>query len=141
MLKRRLSRVGSSSLLATDAVNPILYVVPKNSGAAAGREAVSKLFGFVTLASLDEKAIMRGMALGFTDIESSSPGTPRISRAHQCPRSATGIPRFLGRQRASVQLVAGCLAGVPGAVRVSHCHQFSEAPLLDDAVLHNGSIR
>lgn len=61
--------MGSSSLLATDAVSPILYVVPKNSGAAAGREAVSKLFGFVTLASLDEKAIMRGMALGFTDIE------------------------------------------------------------------------
>lgn len=56
-------------LLSTDSLSTIFYVVDKNENAAIAREAVAKLLDFVTLCSLDEVAVLKGMALDFEDIE------------------------------------------------------------------------
>ncbi len=55
--------------LSTDSLSTIFYVVEKNKDARVAREAVSKLLDFVTLCSLDENAVLKGMALDFADIE------------------------------------------------------------------------
>lgn len=57
------------ALLSTDAISTIFYVVSKNKDAAAGREAIAKLLDYVSLASLDERAVIRGLALDFSDVE------------------------------------------------------------------------
>ncbi len=56
-------------LLSTDAISTIFYVVSKNRNASKAREAISKLLDFVTLVSLDERAVLHGLALDFADIE------------------------------------------------------------------------
>lgn len=56
-------------VVSSDAISTIFYVVSKNSGRAAGREAISKLLDFVSLAPLDERTVIRGLALDFGDIE------------------------------------------------------------------------
>lgn len=55
--------------ISTDALSTIFYVVEKNKNAAKAREAISKLLDFVTLCALDEGSVLKGMALGLTDIE------------------------------------------------------------------------
>ena len=65
-----LSEAGQLKLyLSTDAISTIYYVVAKNADAATGREAVSKLLDFVSLAALDERAVLNGLALDFADVE------------------------------------------------------------------------
>ena len=56
-------------LLSTDAISTVFYIVRKNQGAAAAREAVAKLLDMVRLVALDERAVMRAMLLDFTDLE------------------------------------------------------------------------
>ena len=56
-------------LLSTDAISTIFYVVCKNADARTGREAIAKLLDFVTLAPLDESAVVKGLALDFVDVE------------------------------------------------------------------------
>ncbi len=56
-------------LLSTDSISTIFYVVSHNADAAVAREAITKLLDFVMLASLDEKAVLRGLSLDFVDIE------------------------------------------------------------------------
>ncbi|MCL2889243.1 MAG: PIN domain-containing protein [Eggerthellaceae bacterium] len=56
-------------LLSTDAVSTIYYVVAKNRGASAGRQAVLTLLDYVSLAALDERCVLDAVALEFTDIE------------------------------------------------------------------------
>lgn len=55
--------------LSTDAISTIYYVVAKNADAATGREAISKLLDFVSLAALDDRAVLRGLVLDFVDVE------------------------------------------------------------------------
>lgn len=55
--------------LSTDSLSTIFYVIEKNTDAQTAREAVSKLLDFVTLCSLDESAVLRGMTLDFVDVE------------------------------------------------------------------------
>lgn len=56
-------------LLSTDAISTIFSIVGKNKNAAIAREAVAKLLDFVSLVSLDEHAVLRGMSLDFEDVE------------------------------------------------------------------------
>ncbi len=58
-------------LLPADAISTVFYVVEKNSGTAAGKEAIAKLLDFVTLAPLDEQAVLDGLRLDFKDVEDS----------------------------------------------------------------------
>ena len=58
-------------LLSSDAVSTIAYIVEKNSGRAAAREAIAKLLDFVSLAPLTEQTVLRGLSLEFDDIEDS----------------------------------------------------------------------
>lgn len=55
--------------LSTDSLSTIFYVIEKNKNARIAREAISKLLDFVTLCSLDEGAVLKGMSLDFIDIE------------------------------------------------------------------------
>lgn len=55
--------------LSTDSLSTIFYVIEKNKDARTAREAISKLLDFVTLCSLDEGSVLKGMALDFVDIE------------------------------------------------------------------------
>ena len=56
-------------LLSTDAISTIFYVVRKNQGITVAREAISKLLDYVTLAGLDDRSVIRGLALDFDDVE------------------------------------------------------------------------
>lgn len=56
-------------LLSTDAVTTIFYIVSKNRDASAAQEAIARLLRIMSLAVLDEAAILAGMALRFKDIE------------------------------------------------------------------------
>lgn len=56
-------------LLSTDAISTIFYVVSKNADAKSARKAISTLLDFVTLASLDDNAVLHAMTLDFIDIE------------------------------------------------------------------------
>lgn len=56
-------------LLSTDAVTTIFYIVAKNRDAAIAREAVTRLLGLMSLAVLDEPAVLSGLALDFEDVE------------------------------------------------------------------------
>lgn len=55
--------------LSTDSLSTIFYIIKKNKDVGTAREAISKLLDYVTLCHLDEHAVIRGMALDFTDIE------------------------------------------------------------------------
>lgn len=56
-------------LLSTDAISTIFYVVRKNQGITVAREAISKLLDYVTLAGLDDRSVIRSLALDFEDVE------------------------------------------------------------------------
>lgn len=56
-------------LLSTDAISTIFYVIRKNCGSNVAREALAKLLDYVTLAALDERAVIRGIAMDFSDVE------------------------------------------------------------------------
>lgn len=56
-------------LISTDSLSTIFYVIEKNKDSRVAREALSKLLDYATLCSLDESAVLAGMALDFTDIE------------------------------------------------------------------------
>lgn len=55
--------------LSTDSLSTIFYVIEKNRDARIAREAISKLLDFVTLYSLDEESVLKGMSFDFVDIE------------------------------------------------------------------------
>lgn len=55
--------------LSTDSLSTIFYVIEKNKDARTARQAIAKLLDYVTLRSLDESAVLKGMALEFSDIE------------------------------------------------------------------------
>lgn len=57
------------ALLSTDAISAIFYVARKNQNASVAREALSKLLDYVTLASLDDRSVIRGISLDFDDVE------------------------------------------------------------------------
>ncbi|MDR2715606.1 MAG: hypothetical protein LBB46_02530 [Coriobacteriaceae bacterium] len=56
-------------LLSADAVSTIFYVVAKNRDAQTGRRAVVALLDYVTLAALDERCVLDGLAFDIPDIE------------------------------------------------------------------------
>lgn len=57
--------------LSADSLSTIFFVIEKNKDARTAREAISKLLDFVTLCSLDESAVLRGIALDFVDVENA----------------------------------------------------------------------
>ena len=56
-------------LLSTDAISTIFYVVRKNCDSSVAREALAKLLDYVALVALDERAVIRGLATDFADVE------------------------------------------------------------------------
>lgn len=58
-------------LLSTGAISTILHVIQENQGAMAVREALAKMLDYVTLAAPDERAVVRGAALNFPDVENA----------------------------------------------------------------------
>ncbi len=55
--------------LSTDSLSTIFYIIERDRNAIIAKEAITKLLDYVVLCSLDESAVLRGMTLGFADIE------------------------------------------------------------------------
>lgn len=55
--------------LSSDAISTIGYLVTKNRDAKTARRAIALLLDYVSLAPLDERVVLQGLALDFSDIE------------------------------------------------------------------------
>ncbi|MCL2150967.1 MAG: PIN domain-containing protein [Coriobacteriia bacterium] len=55
--------------LSTDAISTVFYIVSRNKGRAAARQAVLNTLDFVSLAALDEACVLDGLALYMPDME------------------------------------------------------------------------
>ena len=65
-----LSEAGRIELyLSSDAISTISYLVSKNKNKQAARQTLALLLDYVSLAPLDERLVMKALALDFPDIE------------------------------------------------------------------------